>query len=57
MLRIDAANAWRYMSFLGGLPAVLSVIVVTKVCRKGGGKLRGARSRSHNGHSVDRPPV
>ena len=31
LLRIDAVNAWRYMFFLGGLPALMSVVVLTKV--------------------------
>jgi len=29
--RMDPVNAWRYMFFLGGLPAVLSVFVLTRV--------------------------
>lgn len=28
---MDPVNAWRYMFFLGGLPAILSVVVLTKV--------------------------
>ena len=31
LLRIDAENAWRYMFFLGGLPALLSIVVLAKV--------------------------
>ena len=31
MQRFDPANAWRYMFFLGGLPALLSVFVLAKV--------------------------
>jgi SHS family lactate transporter-like MFS transporter len=29
--RVDPANAWRYMFFIGGLPALLSIFVITKV--------------------------
>lgn len=31
MQRIDPVNAWRYMFFIGGLPALLSIVVITKV--------------------------
>lgn len=31
MQRIDAVNAWRYMFFIGGLPALLSIFVMAKV--------------------------
>lgn len=31
MQRIDPHNAWRYMFFLGGLPALLSIFVMAKV--------------------------
>jgi SHS family lactate transporter-like MFS transporter len=31
MQRIDPVNAWRYMFFLGGLPALLSIFVMLKV--------------------------
>jgi MFS transporter, SHS family, lactate transporter len=31
MQRYDPANAWRYMFFIGGLPALLSIFVITKV--------------------------
>jgi SHS family lactate transporter-like MFS transporter len=31
MQRIDPVNAWRYMFFIGGLPALLSILVITKV--------------------------
>lgn len=27
----DPTNAWRYMFFIGGIPAILSVVVITKV--------------------------
>lgn len=27
----DPVNAWRYMFFIGGIPAILSVVVITKV--------------------------
>ena len=30
MQRFDPANAWRYMFFLGGLPALLSVFVLAR---------------------------
>ncbi len=31
MQRYDPANAWRYMFFIGGLPALLSIFVIAKV--------------------------
>lgn len=31
MQRYDPVNAWRYMFFIGGLPALLSIVVITKV--------------------------